>query len=161
LDSQPRRRESRMCLLETMVFPFPSGSARHVVVKQKPSREFANSNLKVHKKRLTPTNAVFLTAAISVALSLIVLGSMTAFYGIVGVAQAAQAVSYILAISSVLYRRLRSPEKMPKARWSLGPIWGPVINILAIVSTPFGPGKQSILICTTGCLMFLIFRVIR
>jgi len=88
---------------------------------------------KVHKKHLTPTNAVFLTAAISVALSLIVLGSMTAFYGIVGVAQAAQAMSYILSISSVLYRRIKSPEKMPKARWSLGPVWGPVNNILAIL----------------------------
>ncbi|KEQ76326.1 amino acid transporter, partial [Aureobasidium namibiae CBS 147.97] len=88
---------------------------------------------KVHKKRLTPINAVFLTAAISLALSLIVLGSMTAFYGIVGVAQATQAMSYTLAISSVLYRRMKSPEKMPRARWSLGPLWGPIINLLAIL----------------------------
>jgi amino acid transporter len=64
-----------------------------------------------------------------------VLGSMTAFYGIVGLAQATQAMSYILAISSVLYRRIKSPETMPKARWSLGSIWGPIVNILAIVST--------------------------
>jgi amino acid transporter len=92
-------------------------------------------NLKVHKKRLTPINSVFLTAAVSLSLSLMVLGSMTAFYGIVGLAQATQAMSYILAISSVLYRRIKSPETMPKARWSLGSIWGPIVNILAIVST--------------------------
>jgi choline transport protein len=111
-----------------------------VVAEQSHRKNPLTQTLKVHKKHLTPTNAVFLTSAISVALSLIVLGSMTAFYGIVGVAQAAQAVSYILAISSVLYRRIKSPEKMPKARWSLGPVWGPIINILAIVSTPFGAG---------------------
>jgi amino acid transporter len=99
-----------------------------------PKWKSADVNLKVHKKRLTPINAVFLTAAVSLSLSLIVLGSMTAFYGIVGLAQATQAMSYILAISSVLYRRIKSPQTMPKARWSLGSIWGPIVNILAIVS---------------------------
>jgi choline transport protein len=67
--------------------------------------------------------------------------------GIVGVAQAAQAMSYILAISSVLYRRIKSPEKMPKARWSLGPVWGPIINIIAIVSRRRELGLQLMSIC--------------
>lgn len=67
---------------------------------------------------------------------------MTAFYGIVGLAQATQAMSYILAISSVLYRRFKSPETMPKARWSLGSIWGPIVNVLAIVSTCRQPAVQ-------------------
>ncbi|KAH0340770.1 GABA permease, partial [Aureobasidium melanogenum] len=88
---------------------------------------------KVHKGRLTPINAVFLTAVFSALLSLINLGSQTAFYGIVGLAQATQAMSYFLAISSVLYRRMRSPQSMPKARWGLGPTWGPVNNVLAFI----------------------------
>ncbi|KAH0164426.1 GABA permease, partial [Aureobasidium melanogenum] len=88
---------------------------------------------KVHKGRLTPVNAVFLTATFSALLSLINLGSTTTFYGIVGLAQATQAMSYILPISSVLYRRIKSPESMPKARWGLGPTWGPVNNALAII----------------------------
>ncbi|KAI4721651.1 hypothetical protein E4T48_02180 [Aureobasidium sp. EXF-10727] len=52
---------------------------------------------------------------------------------IVALAQAAQGMSYILAISSVLYRRIKSPEKLPRARWSLGPIWGPINNVLGIL----------------------------
>ncbi|KAI4727549.1 amino acid transporter [Aureobasidium sp. EXF-10728] len=96
-------------------------------------RKFTNDSLQVHARRLTPINAVFLTAAVGVLLSLINLGSTTAFFGIVALAQAAQGMSYILAISSVLYRRLKSPEKLPKARWSLGPIWGPINNVLGIL----------------------------
>jgi choline transport protein len=115
--------------------PFSQWISKVCGQKQMPWWRSANMNLKVHKKRLTPINAVFLTAAVSLSLSLIVLGSMTAFYGIVGLAQATQAMSYILAISSVLYRRIKSPETMPKARWSLGSIWGPIVNMLAIVST--------------------------
>lgn len=80
---------------------------------------------------------------------------MTAFYGIVGVAQAAQAMSYILAISSVLYRRIKSPEKMPKARWSLGPIWGPIINVLAIVRMRCGSSLQLV-----SCPSFPILRAL-
>lgn len=78
---------------------------------------------------------------------------MTAFYGIVGVAQAAQAMSYILAISSVLYRRIKSPEKMPKARWSLGRIGGPFINLLAIVSTRYNSSLRNV-----SCQRFPILR---
>ncbi|CAD0052216.1 unnamed protein product, partial [Aureobasidium pullulans] len=88
---------------------------------------------KVNKNRNIPINAVLLTAAVSVLLSLINLGSSSAFYGIVTLGQAAQSLSYILAIASVLYRRIKSPETLPKARWSLGGYWRPVIiNTLAI-----------------------------
>ncbi|KAI5198439.1 hypothetical protein E4T39_06757 [Aureobasidium subglaciale] len=80
-----------------------------------------------------PMNAVFVTAAVSVLLSLINLGSTTAFYGIVGLGQATQSMSYIIAIMCVLYRRIKSPEQLPTARWSLGRMWGPVINVLAIL----------------------------
>ncbi|KAI5273621.1 amino acid transporter [Aureobasidium subglaciale] len=93
---------------------------------------------KVHKGRLMPMNAVFLTAAVSVLLSLINLGSTTAFYGItkraqVGLGQATQSMSYIISIMCVLYRRTKSPEQLPPARWCLGRTWGPIINVLAIL----------------------------
>ncbi|KAI5246764.1 amino acid transporter [Aureobasidium subglaciale] len=105
---------------------------------------------KVHKGRLMPMNAVFLTAAVSVLLSLINLGSTTAFYGIVsvmplrsgrpqtkraqvGLGQATQSMSYIISIMCVLYRRIKSPEQLPPARWSLGRSWGPIINVFAIL----------------------------
>ncbi|THW66562.1 amino acid transporter [Aureobasidium pullulans] len=96
---------------------------------------FCSSDCKnyVNKNRNIPINAVLLTAAVSVLLSLINLGSSSAFYGIVTLGQAAQSLSYILAIASVLYRRIKSPETLPKARWSLGGYWRPVIiNTLAI-----------------------------
>lgn len=45
-------------------------------------------------------------------------------------------ITYVCSIACVFYRRLRHPELLPKARWSLGRL-GPVINAGGLVYSTF------------------------
>lgn len=82
-----------------------------------------------------PFNAVYLSTAIAIILSIISLGSSLAFSIITSLSLLALMSTYSLSIGCVLLRRIQGPE-LPHARWSLGR-WGLPINLLAVVYSAF------------------------
>ena len=91
----------------------------------------------VHPKRHIPANAILASCLTSILLSLITLVSTTAFEAIVSLNVAALMASYIISITSVLYRRIHEPRLLPSARWTLGARGGPVVNVVALVYAIF------------------------
>ncbi|KAI4936598.1 hypothetical protein J4E85_001929 [Alternaria conjuncta] len=89
---------------------------------------FSNWIGHVDPKLEIPANAVTVTCLITVALSLINIGSDTAFNAIISLNVVALMITYMFSIGAVLYRRIRHPELLPNCRWSLGK-WGVPINI--------------------------------
>ncbi|CAG8146698.1 unnamed protein product [Penicillium salamii] len=77
-----------------------------------------------------PLNAVMVSLAVTVLLSLINIGSTTALLAIVTLTIGAMMSSYIITISCLLLRRLRQ-EPLPPHRWTLGR-FGMAINIGAL-----------------------------
>jgi len=73
-----------------------------------------------------PVNSMVASLAMTVVLSLIVLGSTEAFNSIAGLLSGSIGFSYSLSIGCVLWRRLYGAP-LPYARWSLGK-WGVPIN---------------------------------
>lgn len=88
--------------------------------------------LQIHPKFQTPVNAVFVTAGFSFSLSLIYIGSPTAFYAITSLMTVALLQCYMFSIGSILWRRVRMPETIPKSHFCLGR-WGIPINAVAFV----------------------------
>ena len=88
--------------------------------------------IQIHPKFKTPVNAVFVTASFSFALSLIYIGSPTAFYAITSLMTVALLQCYMFSIGSILWRRIRMPETIPQSYFSLGK-WGIPINAVAFV----------------------------
>jgi amino acid transporter len=82
----------------------------------------------VNPKLEVPANAVTVTCAITILLSLINIGSDTAFNAIISLNVVALMITYMFSIGAVLYRRIRHPELLPNCRWSLGK-WGVPVNI--------------------------------
>lgn len=66
-----------------------------------------------------PLNAIMVSLVMTVALSLLNLGSSTAFNSIVGLLSGSGGVSYAISISCVLWRRLFG-KPLPPAPFSLG-----------------------------------------
>ena len=87
---------------------------------------------KVDQKRRIPTNAVIVTSIISICLGLIYIGSPVAFYAITSLLTVALLQCYCLSIGCLLWRRIRHPETLPHAEFSLGK-FGIPINALAVV----------------------------
>lgn len=83
-----------------------------------------------------PANAVLLSCLITMTLSLINIGSTTAFNAIVSLQVVSLMFTYVCSLSCVLYQRIRHPELIPTARWSLGR-WGVLINLLGLVYASF------------------------
>jgi len=81
----------------------------------------------VSTKNHIPANAVILTCIITILLSLINLGSTAAFNAIISLQLMALMATYLLSIGSVLWRRTRSSDPLPPARFSLGR-YGTVVN---------------------------------
>ncbi|KAI5362443.1 Putative amino acid/polyamine transporter I [Septoria linicola] len=77
-----------------------------------------------------PVNATVLTLICTILLSLINLGSNAAFNAILSLQLSALMASYAIAITCIVLKRLRDPDALPKARWSLGRAGLP-INIAA------------------------------
>lgn len=78
-------------------------------------------------------NAVYVTGAFSFVLSLIYIGSPTAFYAITSLMTVALLQCYMFSIGSILWRRIYMPETIPEARaFSLGK-WGIPVNAVAFV----------------------------
>ncbi|KAF2808667.1 GABA permease-like protein [Mytilinidion resinicola] len=67
-----------------------------------------------------PANAVTVTSAITIALSLINISSDVAFNAIISLNVVSLMITHIFSIGCVLYRRSRHPELLPKCQWSLG-----------------------------------------
>lgn len=91
---------------------------------------------KVDAKRKIPVNAIALSCIISCALSLINIGSETAFNAIISLNVAALMYTYIVSISCVVYRKIWHADTLPPRRWDMGP-WGLVINIIALLYSCF------------------------
>lgn len=86
---------------------------------------------KVNPHRRLPVNAVLFSAAFTILISLINLGSSDAFNAILSLAAVAQMGTYGISISCVLYRRITAPHLLPKAEWGLGR-WGIPVNAIAV-----------------------------
>lgn len=91
----------------------------------------------VDPKRHIPANAILVSCLISALLSLINVGSTTAFEAIVSLNVAALMSTYIVSISCVLYRRVYEPHLLPHARWTLGKRTGIIINSIGLAYAIF------------------------
>jgi choline transport protein len=80
----------------------------------------------VDPKLQVPTHAVMASCAIIIILSLINFGSMVAFNAIISLNLVALMFTYSISIGCVLYRRIKHPELLPSARWSLGWLGVPI-----------------------------------
>ncbi|KAK3169735.1 hypothetical protein OEA41_009119 [Lepraria neglecta] len=78
-----------------------------------------------------PLNAVWVSFASGVAISLINIGSAVALNAIISLTISALLASYIISISCFLSKRLRR-EPLPPAKFSLGR-WGMTVNIVALI----------------------------
>ncbi|KAJ9626912.1 hypothetical protein H2203_003369 [Taxawa tesnikishii (nom. ined.)] len=85
----------------------------------------------VSPKSHIPTYAILATLFFTVAISLIIIGSSTAFNIIVSLGACAILASYIVSISCLLYLRIRGDDLLPSP-FSLGRGPGIVINGLAL-----------------------------
>jgi choline transport protein len=88
----------------------------------------------VDKRRQIPTNSYLLSGLISILLSLIYIGSPTAYYAMTSLSIVALLQCYLFCISCVLWRRIYYPKTIPHAQFSLGK-WGIPMNCLAIIFT--------------------------
>lgn len=86
----------------------------------------------VDQKRHIPVRATFITSCCSIALSLIYIGSPVAFYAITSLLAVALLQCYCVSIGCLLWRRIKYPETLPPAKFSLGR-WGVPCNIAAVI----------------------------
>jgi amino acid transporter len=86
----------------------------------------------IHPKYQGPVNAVYVTGGFSFILSLIYIGSPTAFYAITSLMTVALLQCYMFSIGSILWRRIVHPETLPQGTFMLGR-WGIPINAFAVV----------------------------
>ncbi|KAJ6096909.1 hypothetical protein N7486_007655 [Penicillium sp. IBT 16267x] len=91
---------------------------------------------KIDTTRKIPVNAIPLSFIISCLLSLINIGSSTAFNAIISVNTAALMFTYTISISCVIYRKIWHPETLPLRRWDIGR-WGLVVNIVGLLYCVF------------------------
>ena len=85
----------------------------------------------VHPKMKVPVISIGVTTLVSSLLSLINIGSSTVFNAVVSLTVSGFFGSYILPFSLLLYRRIKHPEHLPTAPYSLGK-WGVFVNGYAI-----------------------------
>ncbi|PYI24152.1 GABA permease [Aspergillus violaceofuscus CBS 115571] len=81
---------------------------------------FASWISHVNQSYKLPVNAIALSCIISGLLSLINIGSDTAFNAIISLNVAALMWTYAISISCVMYRKIYLPDTLPHRRWSLG-----------------------------------------
>lgn len=93
---------------------------------------FAKWISKVDNRRKIPVNAIALSCIISCLLSLINIGSLTAFNAIISLNVAALMYTYIISISCVIYRKIWHAETLPPRRWDMGR-WGLPVNIIGLL----------------------------
>ena len=86
---------------------------------------------RVHPRMKIPHNAIWQTCMYTFVLSLINVGSTVAFNAVLSLSSSALMGTYLLSIGCVAQRRVRDPESLPRARWSLGRAGLP-INCVAL-----------------------------
>jgi amino acid transporter len=91
---------------------------------------------KVHPKPNVPVTAVTVTWVFVILLSLINIGSNSAFNAIISLNLVSLLMTYTISIGRVLYHRLTNPQLLPKAQWSLSG-WGVFINIGGVLYSFF------------------------
>ena len=119
-----------------------------------------DSHKQVDSTRNIPLNAVLVSLAIVMLVSLINIGSTVALNAIVSITISALMSSYILTISCLLFKRIRG-EPLPKGRFSLGR-YGMAANLVSLafllplfvfaffpLATPVEPSTMN-----WGCVMF-------
>ncbi|KAK0833658.1 hypothetical protein LTR73_001421 [Friedmanniomyces endolithicus] len=92
---------------------------------------FSAQIAKVSARLNVPVPACIIAFAFVVLISLIALGSSVAFFAIISLQLIALFFTYIVAIGTLIYRRLRGPP-LPEHRWSLGRA-GLAINVFAFL----------------------------
>lgn len=97
---------------------------------------FSNWISHVDASKEVPVNAIILTCAITILLSLINIGSSVAFNAIISLQVVALMMTYCCSISCILYRRIVHPELLPHARWSLSK-WGIPVNCIGVAYVTF------------------------
>jgi choline transport protein len=85
----------------------------------------------VHQRMKIPLVAISLTALVTSLLSLINIGSATAFNAIVSLTVAGLFGSYLIPCSLLLYVRVTVPERLIPGPWTLGR-WGIAVNAFAV-----------------------------
>jgi choline transport protein len=85
----------------------------------------------LHPGLKVPIVSIGVTTLVSVLLSLINIGSTTVFNAVVSLSVSGFFGSYIIPFSLLLVKRIKSPEQLPRAPYSLGK-WGVPINAFAI-----------------------------
>lgn len=90
---------------------------------------------KVHPNLRVPLNSLSLVTVVIVLLSLINIGSTTAFYAIISLSLLALYISYVIPIVFFVLRKL-SGEHVVYGPWCLGR-WGLVVNVFAILYAIF------------------------
>jgi amino acid transporter len=89
---------------------------------------------RVNQKFGVPLEALALTTIVQMLLGLIYLGSVYAFFAFVSVGVQALAVSYAIPIiTSLLHRR----KEVNSAKWTLGPLFGTIANVIAVLWIAF------------------------
>lgn len=90
----------------------------------------------VEPKRQLPVNSILFSCLCTCLLALINIGSNVAFNAIISLNLVTLMLTYSASIGCVLLRRIRHPELLPHARWSLGR-WGVPINIGGLAYATF------------------------
>lgn len=85
----------------------------------------------VNKSNLKPLYAVYLTTIISLLLTLIEIGSTTAFNALISIVITGLFGSYLIPITLILIKRIKH-EPVRYGPWHLGP-YGVAINVIAVV----------------------------
>lgn len=93
---------------------------------------FSNWMSALHPKRNIPQNACIFSSFVAIGMALIYLGSPLAFYAITSLLAVALLQCYCISISCLLWRRIKHPETLPPAEFSLGK-WGIPVNIAAVL----------------------------
>ncbi|KAJ5512918.1 Amino acid/polyamine transporter I [Penicillium fimorum] len=91
----------------------------------------------IDPKRKIPVNAIALSCIFSCLLSLINIGSDTAFNAIISLNTAALMYTYVTSITCVIWRKIWHPDTLPIRRWGMGRNWGLAVNIIGLCYSVF------------------------
>jgi amino acid transporter len=97
---------------------------------------FSNWIGHVNPKFHLPANAILLSATLSILVSLINLGSNTAFNAILSLGAVAAMGTFCISTTCLVYRRIYAPDSLPKSQWSLGK-WGLPVNTVGALYSWF------------------------
>ncbi|UZP43174.1 hypothetical protein NXS19_010990 [Fusarium pseudograminearum] len=97
---------------------------------------FSHQIAKVDKRREIPTVSILVVTLLLILLSLINIGSTTAFNAILSLAVVSLQLSYLVPIVLLVWRRLCRPETLTWGPWRLGKS-GMFVNIIAVIYLAF------------------------